>query len=98
MESQEELSKIALLKMQAFFVSGALGAKRDEAQALVYAGDSIPFEGGVRWSIVLQEADKRLRGESESLDQALSDMIAVMTLLLETHAPDDTIVCEVMRA
>ncbi len=88
----------SLSRIEAVFAPGFAGDKRDEMRALRDSGDTRFFEGGVRWSVLLDEADKRLKGESESLDTAFGDMASCLDLLARDHGEDATVICAVEPA
>jgi hypothetical protein len=89
-EMQESLSKIG-----AVFVQGRLCDRRDEMLQLRQAGDTRFFSGGVKWSVTLPDDDKRLKGESESLDAAFGDMSNCLSFLAIDHGEDVQVICAV---
>ena len=88
----------SLSKIEAVFAPGILGDKRDEMRHLRETGDTQFFSGGVRWSVLLDDFDKRLKGESESLDTAFGDMANCLDLLAQDHGEDATVICAVEPA
>lgn len=94
MVTQAEMSE-SLARVEAIFMPGRLEDKCEEISRVRASGDSMYFEGEVRWNVFLPEEDKRLRGESESLDCALGDMAACMVFLKENHDGETEVVCAV---
>ncbi len=88
----------SLSKIEAVFAPGFLGDKRDDMRALRESGDTRFFEGGVRWSVLLNDFDKRMKGESESLDAAFGDMASCLDLLALGHGEETTVICSVEPA
>lgn len=93
--SQGSVSKTALLNTQAFFKPGSLGDKRLEAERLLQSGDTTLFEGAVRWRILLTEEDKLMKGRSESVDAAFSDILSCLKFLSEEHDDAVEVLCSV---
>ena len=88
----------SLSRVEAIFAPGHLGEKRDEMRQLRESGDTRFFEGGVRWSVLLDDFDKRMRGESESLDTAFGDMANCLDVLARDHGEETTVICSVEPA
>jgi hypothetical protein len=91
---QKELNE-SLARVEAVFMPGRLGDRRDEMRRLREAGDTMFFSGGVRWSVFLTDYDKKLRGESESLDAAFGDMSSCLSFLASDHGEETQVVCAV---
>ena len=88
----------SLARVQAVFIPGRLDDRRDEMRKLRETGDTMFFTGDVRWSVFLTDYDKRLKGESESLDSAFGDMSECLAFLANDHKEDTQVVCAVEAA
>jgi hypothetical protein len=85
----------SLTRIEAVFVPGRLGDRREEMLNLQASGDTLLFSGGLTWSVTLVEFDKRLSGESESLDAAFGDMAAALSLWEREHGAEAEVQCAV---
>ena len=92
-ETQESLARV-----EAVFVPGRLGDRRDEMLLLQESGDTMLFTGGIAWSVFLTDYDKRLKGASESLDAAFGDMSRCLAFLAHDHGEDTQVVCAVQAS
>ncbi|MEZ0225182.1 MAG: hypothetical protein ACAH83_11555 [Alphaproteobacteria bacterium] len=90
-----EEMKDVLSRLEAIFVPGRLCDRRDEMRLLRETGHTMLFAGGVKWSVLLPDFDKKLRGESESLDAAFDDMSNCLSFLAQDHGDDTRVVCSV---
>lgn len=88
----------SLHRVQAFFTAGTLGQKAQDAADLRARGDGNFFDGGVQWSLTVPEADKRLSGESESMDAALADIRSALLMLAGEHGEAAAVECGVRGA
>ena len=95
--SKAEVLK-SLSRIESFFIPGCLADKRNEIIRLREAGDTMLFEGGVKWSVTLPDYDKKLRGESESLDNAFGDMAACLVFLAKNHNDGAQVLCAIELA
>jgi hypothetical protein len=91
---EKEMQK-SLSKIEALFVQGRLSDRRDEMLRLRESGDTMFFSGGIKWSVLLPDYDKRLKGESESLDAAFGDMSNCLSFLASDHGEDAQVICAV---
>jgi len=85
----------SLAKVESVFIPGRLCDRRDEMLHLRESGDTMFFTGGIRWSVLLPDHDKRLKGESESLDAAFGDMSNCLAFLAADHGEETQVVCAV---
>ncbi|MBU6474984.1 MAG: hypothetical protein KGL10_06325 [Alphaproteobacteria bacterium] len=93
-----EKTRESLQQVEAVFTPGRLRDKCDEMRRLRETGATRLFEGAVRWSVMLTDHDKRLRGESESLDAAFGDMARCLDLLADDHGEETPVVCAIAQA
>jgi hypothetical protein len=91
----KEEMKDVLSRVEAVFAPGRLSDRRDEMRLLREAGHTTLFAGGVKWSVLLPDFDKKLRGESESLDAAFDDMSNCLSFLAQDHGEDTQVVCAI---
>jgi hypothetical protein len=91
---QKEMQE-SLARVEAVFIPGRLCDRRDEMLRLRESGDTMFFSGGIRWSVLLPDYDKKLKGESESLDAAFGDMSSCLSFLAGDHGEDAQVVCAV---
>ena len=89
-EMQETLARV-----ESIFIPGRLCDRRDEMLRLQQSGNAMLFTGGIQWSVLLTDYDKRLRGESESLDDAFGDMSRCLAFLANDHGEDTQVLCAV---
>ncbi len=80
--------KYALPRVKAFLKSGTLGTKKAEIDAIMVAGDTMYFRGEVSWCVEVVEDGRLLRGHSESLDHAFSDIESVLFMLSDNYDDD----------
>lgn len=85
----------SLARVETVFRPGRLGDKREEMRSLQATGDSMLFTGSLAWSLLLVDFDKKLTGESESLDAAFSDMAAALAVWERQHGADVEVRCAV---
>ena len=90
-------SSHALEAVQGFFTEGTLGDKHAAALQLRNSGDTTFFDGAVRWSVFVMDAEQRLRGNAASLDDAFADMAAALALLIRQHGEAARVLCSVER-
>ena len=93
-EPKNELQK-PLTRVEAVFIPGRLCDRREEMLRLQESGDTMLFTGGIQWSLSLTDYDKRLKGESESLDDAFGDMSRCLAFLASNHGEDTQVICAV---
>ncbi len=84
-----------LNKIEMIFEAGRLCDKRDEMLQLMDEGETMVFSGNLCWSIFLAEYDKKIIGESESLDDAFWDMTACLSYLSLEHGEETEVLCSV---
>jgi hypothetical protein len=82
-------------KVWAFFAPGILSDKCREIAALRGAGDTLFFEGAIRWRVTLLAEDKTMKGRAKSLDCACCDILECLTFLSGTYAADTVVECSI---
>lgn len=95
--SQKQMAD-SLSRIEAVFAPGALADKLDAMQRLRQSGDTQFFTGGVRWAVLLEDFDKRIKGEAESLDSAFGDMANCLAHLAADHGEETPVLCSVEPA
>jgi hypothetical protein len=93
MTQQARQMEQSLEKVRAFFAPGTIGGKCREIEALRAAGDTMFFDGAVRWRVLVTDNDLAVKGVSESLDAAFLDMLNSLHFLLKTHDADAPVSC-----
>ena len=83
----------SVIKVESVFIPGRLRDKRDKMLRLQESGDTMFFNGEVAWSVLLTNYDKKINGESESLDAAFRDMISCLGFLENDHEEDTEVIC-----
>jgi hypothetical protein len=81
----------ALKNVGAALAPGKLSEKIAEFEDIIACGDSALFDGEVSWTVMLREASLRVKGSSESVDEAFAQMCAVMKRLLDEHGDEDEV-------
>jgi len=94
----EELKKQmeeSLSAVKSAFILRPLSEQIDKILEIQSSGAGIFFSGEVMWHVSLPEYDKLLKGHSESLNSAFSDMSRCLSSLLENHDKKTQVLCSV---
>lgn len=80
-------SDLALQRMTELFTPGTVAQKLGQIEQLMVSGDSRLFEGAVAWKVLVTDADQILKGDADSLDDALGMMRSTLKLVEMNQSP-----------
>ena len=67
--------------VRAFFATGPIAQKIEDAEKNLDSGHAIYFDGEVEWSLLLEEFDRMLSGRSENMESCVNDIRANLLTL-----------------
>jgi hypothetical protein len=81
------LNSDSLKKMAQILAPGTLRQKHEQISLFTGGGHSALFDGDVSWKLSMTASDQVLRGDAESMDDALLHIKGVLEQIMKNQGP-----------
>jgi hypothetical protein len=81
------MSNPVLKQVEQILTPGTLEQKREQISLFLANGNSTQFAGDVFWKVTMPDDDRVMKGDAESIDEAMSIIKGVIEELIQKTGP-----------
>lgn len=81
------MSNPVLKQVEQILTPGTLEQKHEQISLFLTSGNSVQFTGDLFWKVTLPDDDRAMKGDAESLDEAMTMIKGVIEELIERTGP-----------